>query len=122
MSAGGALGLAATLNALAAASPRYFLQGRAGEAELGVFGACLFFGMAGSVVSLGLGQAQSAAMARAWRGGDRAALGRMLAVSVAIAAGIGLAMLLAAVVLGRPIIHLAFGAEFWDGPALLIVM
>jgi len=68
--------------------------------------------VAGTTVVSALGQASSPRLAQSYANGDLSDFRRLLGRMVALAAALGVAGVLAAVLLGRPLLNLLYGAEY----------
>jgi O-antigen/teichoic acid export membrane protein len=106
------LGLVMLLISLNTSIPRYFIEQRLGEAELGVFAALSYLIVAGGIVVAALGQSASPRLARHYAAGEARRFRRLLMQLCAVGVLGGGAMLLAATVAGREILNLLYGPEY----------
>lgn len=107
------LGIVMALVSLQTSLPRYALSGYGGEKELGIFGLLAYPLVAGTMVTGALGQSASPRLAKYFLN-DRAAYCRLLGKMALISLGLGLASILVAAALGRPVLTLIYGAEYAD--------
>jgi len=92
--------------------PRYFIEQYLGERYLGVYAAISYLMVAGSLVVNALGQSASPRLAKYYAAGDRIAFQTLLLKLVGIAALLGMAGILVAVVAGRQILTLLYRPEY----------
>lgn len=103
--------------------PRYFLRASHGERALGLFAALASALTLGQMVTNALGQSASPRLARLAACGQRAGFLRLLAKLIGIASVLGLAGIIAAILLGRPVVTLLFTAEYAEHvPELVVIM
>ena len=106
------LGLVMALISLTSNIPRYFIQHSLGERELGIFAALTYVVTAGTTLVSAVGHSLTPGMARAFASGDSRAFTRRAWKLVSIAAAIGVASTLVAAFFARPVLELAYGAEY----------
>jgi O-antigen/teichoic acid export membrane protein len=112
------LGLALMLVTLNPNVPRYFIEGTAGLAALGVFTATAQFVMAGRMIINAVCQAASPRLADMYEAGDLAGFRRLLVRLLAVAALPGLLGWIVAVAFGRELLSLIYGPKFVEGAAI----
>lgn len=105
------LGVTLLLVSANANLPRYFLQHHRGVAEVGIFSALAYVTVSANLLVMALGQAVAPRMARASVVDLRTYL-RLSARMFALAASVGGAGLLVAVLAGRPLLRLLYGASY----------
>lgn len=105
------LGVTLLLVSVNANLPRYFLQHYRGVSEVGVFSALAYVTVSANLLVMALGQALAPRMAQA-AVNDRKAYLRLSAKMFALAATVGGAGLLVAVLAGRPLLRLLYGADY----------
>lgn len=110
------LGVVMMLISLNTNIPRYVIERTLGEAELGFFSAMAYVQVAGTTIVGALGQAASPPLARYHAQGQRGAYVALLGRLLAIAALVGLAGVVVAMTLGRPLLALLYGAEYAARP------
>jgi O-antigen/teichoic acid export membrane protein len=115
-----ALGITALLSSLRPNIPRYLLEARFGQAELGMYAALAYFTALGGRVVVSLGHAVSPRLGRYHAAGDRRGFGRMLAGFSGGAALVGLCAIAGAALLGRPVLTLFYGAEYAQNLGLFV--
>lgn len=106
------LGLVVMLLSLRVNIPRYFIEGRLGAAELGVFATIASLLTAGNLVVSALGQSATPRLGRLYHSADTRGFRRLLdrLLMIAVVAGVaGLAVSLAA---GGPLLGFVFGAPY----------
>lgn len=116
------LGIIVLLGSLQLNVPRYFIQGHAGAAALGLFAAAYQLTAAGGMVVQALGSAATPRMAGACARGDVGTfrhLVRMLLFSAGTLAVLGVT---ASALIGRPVLELVFQPEFAAASDLLVVL
>ncbi|MBZ4420118.1 lipopolysaccharide biosynthesis protein [Myxococcus sp. RHSTA-1-4] len=107
-----ALGITALLGSLRPNVPRYLLEAHAGQAELGVYAALAYFSALGGRVVHALGQVLSPRLGRYHAAGDQRRYGRALLGFAGGAALVGLCAITCAVLLGRQVLTLFYGAPY----------
>ena len=105
------LGVVMVLISLNTNIPRYFIEHFLGEAALGYFAALAYVMVAGYTVMGALGQSASPRLARYYQS-DRAAFKRLLAKMLLVAAAVGAAGILVAVLWGRPLLTLLYRRDY----------
>jgi O-antigen/teichoic acid export membrane protein len=92
--------------------PRYFLEKHVGSVDLGIFAALSSAVAAGYVAISALGQAAAPRLARLYLERNTVGFTRLVIRMVAFGAAVGMAGLLAAAVVGRPVVTVLFGAAY----------
>ena len=105
------LGFTLLLVSLNANLPRYFLKHYRGVGEVGVFSALAYVTVSTNLFVMALGQALAPRMAKACAA-DRRAFTRLSARLFAVAASVGGIGLAAAVVAGKSLLQILYGAEY----------
>ncbi len=105
------LGFTLLLVSVNANLPRYFLQHHRGVAEVGVFSALAYVTVSANLLVMALGQAVAPRMAQAAVTDLKTYL-RLSARMFALAAAVGGAGVLVAVLAGRPLLGLLYGANY----------
>ena len=112
------LGIAIFLVALTASVPPFFIEPERGFAELGIFSALAYLMLPGTLIVNALGQ--SATSRLAWTfANDRRAFLVLFAKMLTLALGLGVAGVLVAIVLGRPVLALVYRPEYAEHVDLL---
>jgi O-antigen/teichoic acid export membrane protein len=106
------LGLVVMLVSLRTNIPRYFIEARLGAAELGIFAALYSLLAAGSMVIGALGQSATPRLARHFHAGEIKAFRRLLARLLGVACVVGGGGAMVALVAGKPLLALLFGAPY----------
>jgi O-antigen/teichoic acid export membrane protein len=106
------LGITSLLGSLRPNVPRYILEAHSGQAELGMYAALAYFTALGGRVVVALGQAVTPRLGRYHAAGDQRRYGRMLVGLVGGAALVGLCSIAGAVLLGRWVLTLFYGAAY----------
>lgn len=106
------MGLMAMLVSLNSNIPRLVVERTVGEHGLGLYAAMVYLLVPGSLVINALGQASISRVAHLHTSGTTTALGRMIARMTGIAAGLGLALLVGALVFGHEVLKLLYGLEY----------
>jgi O-antigen/teichoic acid export membrane protein len=91
--------------------PRYFVEHYLGEAALGYFAALAYVMLAGQTVMGALGQSAIPRLARYYQS-NRAAFKRLLAKMLLVAAAVGAAGILVAVLWGCPLLTLLYRRDY----------
>jgi O-antigen/teichoic acid export membrane protein len=102
--------------------PRYAIERSLGLAELGAFAAVASFVTAGATVVNALGQAATPRLAQQASSGESGAFLRLAVKLCALAAGLGLAGVLASAALGGPLLALVYRPEYAGYQGLLLGM
>ena len=116
------LGLAWTLAALNRSVPRYFIEGRCGEAELGVFGAIAALMIAGDTVMQAVGNAASPRLATYYASGNAGGFRRLLLRLAAAGTLVGLGGVAVAVVGGGPLLAWLYRPEYAKHASLFVAL
>jgi len=106
------LGFVMLLISLNTNIPRYVIQERYGEWELGIFAATSYIMVAGNTVVGALGQSASPRLARFYATGNRAAYRHILIKLVGIGTALGIGGVLVTWVAGETILRLLYGAVY----------
>jgi O-antigen/teichoic acid export membrane protein len=114
------LGAVLMLVALNTNLPRYAIERQLGVAELGAFAAVASFMTAGATVVNALGQAATPRLARHASRGERGLFLRLVMKLGALVLGLGLAGVMAAAVLGKMVLALAYRPEYAGYSRLLL--
>ena len=105
------LGAVSAIGSLQTNIPRYFLDGYAGRAELGVWAAVSYLLVFGNMAIGALANAGLARLARHAADQDWRAYLRLLARLLTIGVGIGVVTVAGSVVLGEPVLRLLYSDE-----------
>jgi O-antigen/teichoic acid export membrane protein len=100
-------------------TPRYLVQGFLGAAQLGVFSAVGYVMRIVDLVSNALTGVVMPRLAKYYVAGRRSAFWQLLAKSTGLATGLGLLMLMGAVLVGEQALSFFYGSEYADGPLLV---
>lgn len=106
------LGLATMLMALNSSIPRYFVERRFGEGELGVFAALAYFHRAGTTVANALGDATSPSLSREHAAGEEVAFRGLLLKTTGAAVLLGAAGVVVAYAAGPWLLTLFYGPTY----------
>jgi len=106
------LGFAVGLNALSGNLPRYFVAAYLGEAQLGVFAALAYLGLAARMFYLPLVQTVMPRLAWQYSRHDIPGFIRLLGRIIAVAVAAGSLAILALYFFGRPVISLIYTPEY----------
>jgi O-antigen/teichoic acid export membrane protein len=106
------LGIVMLLLSLNVNIPRYFLKASAGSSGLGIFAALSYVMVAGTTVITALGQAAAPRLARQFQFGDVTSFVKLLYRLLAMGAALGVAGIIGAALLGRPILTILYKAEY----------
>lgn len=106
------MGLVMFLISLNSNVPRYFIERQLGLGQLGIFAALSYLIMASSTVVGALGQSATPRLSNLYATGRRAEFITLLAKLAVIATVIGVLGILVAVVAGKPLLALLYGAEY----------
>lgn len=106
------LGLAAMLVSLGSNIPRYFIEHYLGEEILGIFAAMAYLIIAGGMIISAIGQAASPRLANYYADGDTSSFVSLLGKMVLIGLGVGLGGIAAALLFGKFLLTLMYGAAF----------
>lgn len=106
------LGLAAMLVSLGSNIPRYFIEHYLGEEVLGIFAAMAYLIIAGGMIISAIGQAASPRLANYYADGDGASFVSLLGRMLLIGLGVGLGGVAAALLFGKYLLTLMYGAAF----------
>jgi O-antigen/teichoic acid export membrane protein len=114
------LGLVMMLVALGNNIPRYFVEHYWGEGALGIFGALLYLGLAGTTVIGALGQAATPRLSRYYAAGQTAAFYVLLFKLAAVGATMGAIGVVVARIAGIPILRALYGPEYAAQSVILL--
>jgi O-antigen/teichoic acid export membrane protein len=113
------LGIVTTLLSLMSTIPSVFIEKLRGAGELGLYTALAYSYAASHRIASAMGEAASARLARHYAGGRRRDFGRVLAGLLALAAAGATAGIGVAVLAGRPLLTLLYGAPYGERADLL---
>jgi O-antigen/teichoic acid export membrane protein len=116
------LGIVMMLLSLNANIPRYFIERNLGERNLGIFAALAYLMVAGNIVVQALAESASAKLAKYYASGDRLNFGKLLGQLTAFGAILGVAILLAVLVVGKQILTLLYGIEYAQHQDLFVLL
>jgi O-antigen/teichoic acid export membrane protein len=108
------LGVISMLASLSGNIPRYFIEGRLGTADLGIYAAIASLLAAGNLVISAFGQSLMVPAARACADGDRSRYRIFVVHSAALGAVLGLGAIFSAALFGRYLLAHLFRAEYAD--------
>jgi O-antigen/teichoic acid export membrane protein len=114
------LGVVMMLASLGANVPRYVVEHRLGVRELGVFSAVSYVMVVGLTAVGALGHSAAPRLARHHAAGDRRAFVRLMIRLLALAAALGLAGVVLAIVAGRALLEALYRAEYADAQPVLV--
>lgn len=114
------LGLVMMLVSLGSNIPQYVVERAAGTGQLGYFATVVYFMAAGRFVVEALAQALGPRLSRFHVTGDLPRYRRLLWRLAGLGAGLGVAGVAVAAVLGRPILELIYGPQYATHHALLV--
>jgi O-antigen/teichoic acid export membrane protein len=114
------LGVISMLVALNTSIPRYFVEGRLGSAELGIFSALASLLSAGTLVVAAFGQSIFLPVARACAALDRAKFRSYVGLAAGLGGLLGGVAVLASVLFGRDILTHLFRAEYGGRADILV--
>ncbi len=106
------LGIVMMLISLNLNIPRYLIEWKLGARELGIFSALSYLMVLGTMVINALGETASPRLAKYYATGNRRAFQTLLLQLVVIAVLIGSAVVLIALVAGKPILMLLYQQEY----------
>jgi O-antigen/teichoic acid export membrane protein len=106
------LGVVLMLVTLNSNLPRYAIERNFGPRELGAFAAAASFLTAGNTVVNALGQSATPRLARYFAAGDRHGFRWLMLRLTAISAALGAAGIAGALLIGGPLLRIAYRAEF----------
>jgi O-antigen/teichoic acid export membrane protein len=116
------LGLTAMLLSFNTNVPRYFLDRRGGETDVGIYSALAFFAVAGGIVMNAIGQSVMTRLADAYREGRRKEFVHLLSKLGAAAAGFGGLGIALSAVAGRQILLLLYRSEYAEHATVLLLL
>jgi O-antigen/teichoic acid export membrane protein len=116
------LGLVMAMVSLNANVPRYIIEHRLGQRELGIFAALVYLVTAAGLIVNALGQSASARLSRMFASGDlkgfKSLIGRLVLFGAALGAlGVPVAWLI-----GRPLLTLLYAPEYADYMGTFLIM
>jgi O-antigen/teichoic acid export membrane protein len=114
------LGVVMALISLTSNIPRYFIQARLGERELGIFAALTYVTAAGMTVVSAVGNSLTPAMAGDFDRADGRAFARRFWMLLAIAAGIGVSGFVTAALFARPVLRAVYGEEYAQSAGVFV--
>jgi O-antigen/teichoic acid export membrane protein len=106
------LGIVAMLFTLSTNIPRYFVEHKLGEGLLGIFAAMAYVTVIGQILSNSLGQAAAPRLAQHYAAGDMRGFRFLVLKLAAVGAVLGSAGVLAAWLIGKPILTLLYRADY----------
>jgi O-antigen/teichoic acid export membrane protein len=106
------LGIVAMLYTLSTNIPRYFVEHYLGERLLGIFAALSYVTVIGVILSNSLGQAAAPRLARHYAAGDLYGFRLMVLKLAAVGVVLGSVGVVAALLVGRPLLTLLYRAEY----------
>lgn len=116
------LGVVALFFTLSTQIPRYFIEHYLGEGQLGIFTALAYVTLAGTIISNALGRAASPRLASLYASGDLCGF-RLLVLKLAgLCTLAGIAGVVVAVVLGRPILKVLYTPTYAEYSGLFAVI
>jgi len=116
------LGIAVSLLALVQSIPRFYIERHHGEYALGIFGALAALITAGNMVIGALARTATPRLAKYHADGNYGMFIRLLAILVALGAGVGVCGILVALLAGRPILELFFSSQYAAHSDLLVAL
>lgn len=116
------LGLVLMLISLSTSIPRFFIERHVGEYELGIFVAISYLERAGTTIASALGQSASPRMAKYYATSNMSAYTNLVVKLVIAGFVIGLGGIFVAVVLGKDILRLLYGAEYMRQTLFVTIM
>ncbi len=116
------LGIVLMLISLTTNLPRYSIERYLGSAQLGVFAAIASLVTAAQLVVNAMGQSATPRLARLFSAGELTKFKHLSGRMVLAAAGMGIAGVAGAALLGRPVLALAYRREFAAYNSILIAM
>jgi O-antigen/teichoic acid export membrane protein len=116
------LGLVMLLISLNDNIPRYFVEGYCGERELGIFGALVYLMVAGNMLVNALGESSVARLARFYAAGELTAFRQLIGKLTLVGAALGIAAVLGAWLLGRPLLTLLYKPEYAESADVLLLL
>jgi O-antigen/teichoic acid export membrane protein len=114
------LGIVAALASLSTNIPRYFLEAHGGRREVGIFAALGYVNAAACTVINALAQSAMPRIAATINARDGKSLTRLLLRLLTFAAALGCTAISAAVLVGRPVLHLLYGPEYAEHTGVFI--
>jgi O-antigen/teichoic acid export membrane protein len=106
------LGVVLVLISLSTSIPRYMIDHYLGRQQLGIYAAVAYPALMASMVVAAMGQSACPRLAKYHAAGQVAAFCRLLVRILVPIAALGIAGLLLVVLFGRPLLQLAYGAEY----------
>lgn len=116
------LGVVMLLISLSDNIPRYFVEYFGGERELGIFGALVYLMVAGTMLVNALGESSVARLARFYATGELGAFRQLIFKLTLVGATLGVAAVLGAWLLGRPLLELLYRPEVADSADVLLLL
>lgn len=114
------MGFVMMLSSLNTSIPRYFIERYGGERELGIFSALAYLMVAGSMVVNALAESAFPRLSKYYAAHNRAAFSMLLIKLVGIGVLLGSLAILAALIVGREILTLAYRADYAEYQDLLV--
>ena len=116
------LGIVTTLASINLNMPRYFIEARMGEHQLGIFSALAYATVAMTLVSDSLGHCVIPRMSRLYAGGQMAEFRSVLFQLVGIGCALGLAGLALAQVMGSRLLTIVYSPQYATGSRVFVVL
>jgi O-antigen/teichoic acid export membrane protein len=106
------LGLVVMLDSLYTNVPRYFIEHRLGESELGIFAAIGYLMFVGSTIINALGQSASPRLAKYYAAGDQTAFDALLLRIIGLGGALGATGVLLAMAAGHQVLTFLYRPEY----------
>ncbi|MBI4566667.1 MAG: hypothetical protein HY716_18475 [Planctomycetes bacterium] len=116
------LGLVALPTSLRGSIPVWVIAAVLGEGAVGLFVPLAYFHAASNRIVSALGEAAAARLAARFVAGPEADFRRLIARMLAVAAAIGAVGVVGALVAGRPLLRLLYGAEYAGENRVLVIL
>jgi O-antigen/teichoic acid export membrane protein len=114
------LGVVTFLMSLEVNVPRYIVQYRFGNFELGIFGALIYVMVIGQTIVVAISQPAIPRLSKHYVAGRPAAFTYLLGKLVRLVAVMSCALLLAVFLFGQPLLDLTYGSKFSDHGTLFV--
>ena len=116
------LGLDQGISSVAANTPRYFVQGILGPAQLGIYSSLSYLAQAISMISSALGTAVMPRLAQYHRDGRQAAFVRLLALQTLFSMAVVVVAIVVGWFLGEPFVRMTLGEEYVDQELFMVLL
>ena len=116
------LGLVMAMVSLNANVPRYIIEHRLGQRELGIFAALVYLVTAAGLIVNALGQSASARLSRMFASGDLKGFKSLIGKLVVFGASLGVLGVPLAWLFGRPLLTLLYAPEYADYMGTFLIM